>query len=86
MGFFLRVKTDKGYKMVEAMSPDAIEEMKLDAPISPTLPGAPSVWKCSLCEKEFTTAAVSAMHFSKSHRDMDKTRWREYIKQHGTTR
>lgn len=83
MPFYLRIKTEKGHKMVEATAPDAITDVALEQPSMPTLPGGKAAWKCSLCEKSLPTAGVSAMHFAKSHKDIEKTRWREYIKQYG---
>lgn len=86
MPFYLRIKTEKGHKMVETVPPHAIEEISLEQPSLPTMPGGKAAWTCSLCEKSLPTAGVSAMHFAKSHQDLDKTRWREYIKQHGAPR
>lgn len=81
MSYWLRVKTDSGFKMVESVDPASVEPIELNMPSSTTIPGAKSTWKCSLCDKQLPTAGVSAMHFSKAHRDYDKTEWRKYIKQ-----
>lgn len=86
MPFYLRIKTEKGHKMVETVAPETIEEIALEQPHLVTLPGGKAAWKCSLCEKSLPTAGVSAMHFAKSHKDLEKTRWREYIKQYDAAR